>query len=576
MPASFTTLSSQEYGSLGQLKKKYLGYRRSSATAYSRPRWNLNIMSITSGAGCWVFHPYAIDAASMDSTSTTTSVMTISPEMVTESSMDIQSVSFPSTNYFGFDLGYDKVNNNLIKGKTYLAAQYTGNVTGMLWKDAYDKKVRKYDFTYDKSNRLTGAAFGRYKSGGFSTANVNYRVSGLSYDQNGNIMTMNQYGLKSGSSSSLIDQLAYYYNTNSNRLKNVVDASNDATTTLGDFHYTGTKAASAVDYTYDNNGNMTSDAKKNISGIAYNYLNLPERITVTGKGTVSYIYDASGNKLQKKTVDGVVTIVTTYLGTAIYQNDTLQFFGTQEGRIRPLGSSFINDYYLKDHLGNTRVVITNNYNVSSPILETSSYYPFGLQQKGIGLKAGLSNQQNKSTYNGKELQEDLGLEQYDYGARFYDAQIGRWHTVDPLSDAYVNQSSYNYAINNPILLFDYDGMAPDSLPNATVIGYTSFGGGGIALPLPQTIPRIAVKPLPPPNPVFLFIAMLFLPSNWNNHQSSCELCKIRELHAEAEAEEDKQEKIWNEDILNKAEKQTNRSGSSKSEQHKSEGGMTKP
>ncbi|SEA67289.1 RHS repeat-associated core domain-containing protein, partial [Arachidicoccus rhizosphaerae] len=206
------------------------------------------------------------------------------------------------------------------------------------------------------------------------------------------------------------------------------------------------------------------------------------------------------------------------------------------------------------------------------ILETNSYYPFGLQQKGIGYTQVLASLHNKYTYNGKELQEDLGLDQYDYGTRFYDAQIGRWHTVDPLSDAYVNQSSYNYAINNPILLFDYDGMAPDSLPNATVIGYTSFGGGGIALPLPQTIPRIAVKPLPPPNPVFLFIAMLFLPSNWNNHQSSCELCKIRELHAEAEAEEDKQEKIWNEDILNKAEKQTNRSGSSKSEQHKSEGG----
>ncbi|SEA67369.1 hypothetical protein SAMN05192529_1445 [Arachidicoccus rhizosphaerae] len=201
--------------------------------------------------------------------------------------------------------------------------------------------------------------------------------------------------------------------TYSNRLKNVVDTSNDAATTLGGFHYTGTKAASAVDYTYDSNGNVTSYANKNISVIAYNYLNLPERITVTGKGSVSYIYDASGNKLQKKTVDDVVTTVTTYLGAAVYQNDTLQFFGTQEGRIRPLGSSFINDYYLKDHLGNTRVVITDDYNVSSPILETNSYYPFGLQQKGIGYTQVLASLHNKYTYNGKELQEDLGLDQYD-------------------------------------------------------------------------------------------------------------------------------------------------------------------
>ncbi|SEA68532.1 hypothetical protein SAMN05192529_1496, partial [Arachidicoccus rhizosphaerae] len=89
------------------------------------------------------------------------------------------------------------------------------------------------------------------------------------------------------------------------------------------------------DFVERDNLNTSSDANKNISGIVYNYLNLPERITVTGKGTVIYIYDASGNKLQKKTVDGVVTTVTTYLGAAVYQNDTLQFFGTQEGRIRP-------------------------------------------------------------------------------------------------------------------------------------------------------------------------------------------------------------------------------------------------
>jgi len=136
------------------------------------------------------------------------------------------------------------------------------------------------------------------------------------------------------------------------------------------------------DFVGSDNGNIISDANKNISGIVYNYLNLPERITVTDKGTVSYIYDASGNNLQKKIVDGVITTVTTYLGAAVYRNDTLQFFGTQEGRTRPLGSSFINDYYLKDHLGNTRVVITDDYNVSSPMLETNSYYPFGLQQKG--------------------------------------------------------------------------------------------------------------------------------------------------------------------------------------------------
>jgi len=206
------------------------------------------------------------------------------------------------------------------------------------------------------------------------------------------------------------------------------------------------------------NGNMSSDANKNISGIVYNYLNLPERITVTGKGTVSYIYDASGNKLQKKIVDGVVITVTTYLGTVVYQNDTLQFFGTQEGRIRPPGSNFINDYYLKDHLGNTRMVIIDAYNVASPILETNSYYPFGLQQKGIGYTQVLASLHNKYTYNGKELQEDLGLDQYAYGARFYDAQIGRWDVADPLSEEGRRFSPSNYGADNPLRFIDPDGM----------------------------------------------------------------------------------------------------------------------
>ncbi len=72
------------------------------------------------------------------------------------------------------------------------------------------------------------------------------------------------------------------------------------------------------------------------------------------------------------------TTMTLYIGSSVYQNDTLQFFGTTEGRARPTGAAFVYDYFLKDHLGNTRMVITDDYNVSSPILEATSYYPFGL------------------------------------------------------------------------------------------------------------------------------------------------------------------------------------------------------
>ena len=471
MPAAFTTVSTMAYDALGQLKSKTLGNRRTSSTVYSTTpletqAYEYNIRGWLLG----INRAYAREATTTDSTTTTTTTQAISGEMFTESMQDIQSVTFPNTSYFGFDLGYDKTNNNLIKGKTYTAAQYTGNIAGMVWKGANDRKVRIYNFTYDNANRLMAANFGQYKSGGFSSSNVNYTVGNLTYDNNGNIKTMNQYGLKTGSTSGLIDQLSYHYNNSglSNRLLNVIDNVNAPNTTLGDFHYDAgvTKSAATQDYDYDANGNMTIDHNKHLT-ITYNYLNLPQSIAVTNKGTVTYVYDATGVKLQKKTVEGSRTTVTTYLGSGVYQNDTLQFFGTSEGRVRPnaTNSSFVYDYFLKDHLGNTRMVITDDYNVSSPILEAYSYYPFGLQMSGISLQV-TGSLQNKYLYNGKELQQDLGLDEYDYGARLYDAQIGRWHTQDPLAYLGRRWAPYNFCYNNPIRYMDPHGMLPgDTITN---------------------------------------------------------------------------------------------------------------
>jgi RHS repeat-associated protein len=196
---------------------------------------------------------------------------------------------------------------------------------------------------------------------------------------------MNQRGWKLGGSVT-IDSLLYTYFDSTNRLKNVWDRTNDTATRLGDFRSSGAymrsllqnKTAAATDYNYDANGNMVRDLNKEIgtssaNGITYNHLNLPSVVQVKNnsggnKGTITYTYDAVGAKL-KKTVQepGRPDRITLYLSGAVFENDTLQFISHEEGRIRNVKRYFSNgdsannlvyDYFLKDHLGNVRMVLT--------------------------------------------------------------------------------------------------------------------------------------------------------------------------------------------------------------------------
>jgi hypothetical protein len=314
--------------------------------------------------------------------------------------------------YFGIDLCYDKIAPAMAlpNNQTYAAPQYSGNVAGMVWKLANDGQVRKYDFTYDNANQLLAADFNQYNpisgnGGAFDkSCGVDYSVGGITgsaspnnitYDYNGNIQAMQQKGLKTATAlqSVSIDQLTYSYYPGTNRLQQVADAANDNTSKLGDFKYDPATKDPTTDYTYDNNGsgngNLISDGNRKISSIQYyNVLNLPQTMTVTGEGTVTYVYDAAGNKLSKTAVDNTnpaKTTVTNYINGFIYQNDVLQYFAHEEGRVRlkpAVGStaaSFVLDYFLKDQLGNVRMVLTDDPLLAkNPILETTSYYPMGL------------------------------------------------------------------------------------------------------------------------------------------------------------------------------------------------------
>jgi len=446
-------VSGMQYDALGQLKEKNLGNTKSGGSYTSNP---LETLSYEYNIRGWLL---GVNRAYVHDLSTADAVLgegfTTPP-------------SYSAGNYFGFELGYDK--GPTTGGSSWTSsANYNGNITGMIWKSVYDGQIRKYDFSYDAANRLTAADFTQYYSGSFNSGSgVNYTVNSLSYDANGNILSMNQYGLltPTATSSSLVDQLSYSYISGTNKLQSVTDGANNYSSTLGDFKYNPTTKTS-TDYAYDSNGNLTQDLNKSIpaGGITYNILNLPQTITVTGKGTITYTYDAGGVKWRKQTVEGSKTTTTLYSEGVVYQNDTLQFINHEEGRIR-LNSGrngYVFDYYLKDHLGNTRMTITDDNTQSTPVVDATSYYPGGLAMAGISGKGTGGIPENKYKYNGKELQhgefsDGGGLEEYDFGARMQDPQLDRWWGIDPLANKNKRWSPYTYANNNPIRFIDPDGM----------------------------------------------------------------------------------------------------------------------
>ncbi|QEC70286.1 hypothetical protein FRZ67_19020 [Panacibacter ginsenosidivorans] len=262
-----------------------------------------------------------------------------------------------AVNWFGEELCYDY---------GFTANELAGNIAGIRWRSAGDGQQRAYGFSYDYLDRLTKADF--TQNAGSNTwdisAGIDFSVKNVVYDINGNITSLNQKGMKLNTALT-IDSLKYGYVTNTNRLNYVTDKLNDTTAHLGDF--TEVNNNTTQDYWYDGNGNLTKDNNKSISTITYNYLNLPNVITVTGKGTITYTYDAAGNKLKKTTVDNTVspskTTVTDYISLFTYLNDTLQFIAQDEGRVRPKtntrSDTMYYDYFEKDHLGNVRVVLTD-------------------------------------------------------------------------------------------------------------------------------------------------------------------------------------------------------------------------
>ncbi|WP_126651437.1 DUF6443 domain-containing protein [Chryseobacterium aureum] len=343
---------------------------------------------------------------------------------------------------FAYELRYNTPNNQFSG-----SARYNGNISQMSWITQNDAVLRNYSYEYDALNRLKEGRF-------WDAMNLErgeYHEQ-LTYDLNGNIKTLLRRGrqLPGYTAPEVMDNLEYHYENGeqSNKLSYLKEIGTGNAIS----GYPLASGSTGGTITYDVNGNMTTQLDKGISSIQYNYLNLPEKVTQNAKVT-DYIYRADGVKVKK--VFGTET--TDYLDGFQYTDSVLKFFPTAEGYFNVETGKYVYNY--TDHLGNVRLSYAKN-GAGTEIIEESNYYPFGLKHEGYNVLAG--NPAYKYNYNGKELQE-TGM--YDYGARFYMPDIGRWGTQDDLSELQLHYSPYSYVFNNPVFFNDPTGMIGESFGN---------------------------------------------------------------------------------------------------------------
>lgn len=361
-------------------------------------------------------------------------------------------------NLFNEQMFYETPSINNTNG-----AQFNGNISSVRWQTA-NLPVSEYSYSYDHTNRLTDADYFEKVSNQWISS-IKYDVANINYDANGNILTIKQKGAVSQSggvySYGLIDDLNYTYD--GNILKSVVDFTADGSNERKDFkdgNTTDLVGVSNIEYLYDANGNMIADLNKDMI-ILYNHMNMPSKITFSSGNIIEYIYDPFGVKrLQKistynSSANSYSTITKKYVGNVLFENGNISYIVNEEGISQKVASTYIMQYSLKDHLGNLRMSVKADANNEPIILQYDSYYPFGLEMGGLSY---MYETENKYKYNGKEKQDAFNLNWYDYGARFYDSQLGRWHSVDPLSEKYYSYSPMTYCANNPIKFVDVNGM----------------------------------------------------------------------------------------------------------------------
>ena len=202
----------------------------------------------------------------------------------------------------------------------------------------------------------------------------------------------------------------------------------------------------------------------------YNALNLLSVVKENNAVKASYRYLADGTKTSVRNGNGNTGY--DYEGSFVYtvtnNIPTLEAAHFVDGQLKATGVN----YTLTDHLGSVRALVDAN----GTLLEQNDYYPFGSQH----VNASYASSDNRYTFSGKESQDLLDLNTYDFGARMYDGNTARWATVDPLCEDYYSLSLYNYCGSNPVINIDVVGTfaSPYYDFSGNFLGVDEFGFTG--------------------------------------------------------------------------------------------------
>ncbi|MDP9958128.1 YD repeat-containing protein, partial [Epilithonimonas hungarica] len=377
---------------------------------------------------------------------------------------DINDVGTAETtdDLFAYKIRYTETQGLEVPNVSYpnfkVRPRYNGNIAEVDWyvkDEVTSSEPYRYGYVYDGLDRLKA---GFYQNPGNRSLGDNHEIVD-EYDLNGNIKKLKRFALQPRSRRAvMIDDLTYNYS--GNRATNIADASNN---TNG---YEGGNGT----IQYDINGNMTVMPDKGITDITYNFLDLPTSVSQRGNETL-YSYRADGTKIKREftlnNAEGSNTTTTEYfggfhytpsnpiaMGKALGETDestvavktagqeevfqdssmdisaavpqpqttmSLSFFPTPEGFYDYRNKQYI--YQYKDQVGNIRLSYAKNATTNEvEVVDRNDYYPFGLnffQGAEFSVKGSPLNYK----FGGKELQES-GM--YDFGARNYMPDVGRW------------------------------------------------------------------------------------------------------------------------------------------------------